>query len=87
LRVPYPAVPCQVSRFFSGRVRLRRALVERVLRCVLANDVRCILRGRRRRVVVHLVWDLGCRLRDQFVLVAVRERLREGPASDTFRAV
>jgi hypothetical protein len=60
--------------------------VERVLRCVPANDVRCIPPGRRRRVLVPLVWAPGCRHRDQFVPVAVRERLRAGPASATFRA-
>ncbi len=74
----------QANRFFSD-VRPRRVEDRRVCRCVLANDVRCIPRGKRRRVHVRWGWGPLFHLRERRGLEAVQAGRRDVQGNATFR--
>jgi len=82
--VQFPAVRCRDNRFSNVRVRkcpedLRAQPHGR------ASAAPCTRRDNRRLARVRLAWVRGFRLRGRFAQAAVRERLRAGRGSATFR--
>ncbi len=83
---PHPDAPCPASQFFSAP-HVPKLRAQRVRRCVLAKDVRCIRRASLPQDRVRLAWAPAqvWRPRDQCVRELVLARHLAAPAKDMFR--